>query len=78
MAFPWTPEIMNFFMAASPVQRVPVQKVFLRSRSNFAPRPPSARDAWRAERKAYHANIGRKRHDLSRSRVMETRGTSPS
>jgi hypothetical protein len=73
MALPWAPEVINFFIAASPVQIVLVQKVFRRSRSNLAARFPSARAACRADRKTYHANIGKKRQDRSRSRVMETR-----
>jgi hypothetical protein len=69
---------MNFLMAASPVQMVLVQKVFRRSRSNFAERFPSARGACRAERKTYHANMGKKRQDLSRNRVIDTRAISQS
>jgi len=64
---------MNFFIAASPVHIVLVQNVFRRSRSNFAPRFPSARAACREDRKTYHANIGKNRHDLSRSRVIDTK-----
>src|SRR5713226_2085356 len=78
MAFPWAPEVINFFIAASPVQIVLVQKVLRRSRSNFAARFPSAREACRAERKTYHANIGKKRQDLSRSRVMDTKAIAQS
>src|SRR5579864_3587389 len=76
MALPWEDEIMNFFMAASAVQRVLVQKVLRRSRRNLEARLPSARVAWREERKAYHANIGKKRQERRRRRVMETKGIS--
>ena len=61
-------------MAASPVQRVLVQKVLRRSRRNFEARFPSARVACREERKAYHANIGKKRQERRRRRVMDTKG----
>jgi len=63
---------MNFFIAPSLVQLVAVQKVLRRSRSNLAARLPSALEACRADRKTYHANIGKKRHALRRSRVIET------
>ena len=67
---------MNIFIAASPVQSVLVQNVLRRSRSSFDPRFPSARATCREDRKVYQANIGKKRQDRSRSRVMETSGIS--
>jgi hypothetical protein len=71
MAFPYEPEIMNFFIAPSLVQLVAVQNVFRRSRSNLATRLPSALEACRADRKTYHAKLGKKRHALRRRRVIE-------
>jgi len=69
---------MNSFIGPSLAHTVAVQNVFLRSRNTLTATFPSARAACREDRNAYHANIGKNRQDLSRSRVIDTNAISQS
>jgi len=62
---------MKAFIAASSVQALRVQNVFLASLSALIPRLPALPRAWRDTRMAERKNTGRKRQLRSLKRVTE-------
>jgi Ni/Co efflux regulator RcnB len=65
---------MKALIAASSVQAERVQKAPRASRRVLKARLPSARRACDADRNAATKNAGRYLHDLTRKRVIETKG----
>jgi len=74
MAARCAPAVMKALIVASSVQTERVQKVSPASRKTLKARLPSARRACDADRNAATKNAGRYLHDLTRKRVIETKG----
>jgi len=74
MAARCAPAVMKALIAASSVQTERVQKAPRASRRVLKARLPSARRACDADRNAATKNAGRYLHDLTRKRVIETKG----
>ena len=71
---PCASEPLNCFIAFSESHAVAVQKIFPGSRIVFTARLPGARRACISLRIAYQTNPGKKSHERSRKRVIDTKG----